>query len=307
VSFSPDNTRIASGSSDHTIRIWCADKGTPLLIMEGHTGWVLALAFSPDGKRLVSGSLDTTVRVWDSEIGREELPPLEGHSASVKAVAFSHNGDRILSAATDMTQQIWDANTGQLIPKAVKATAHLVSSAAIAIDDKYLAFGFTDGTVRIWKSAPATAAHVCPRVNDPVSSVTSVAFSPTAEFLFYRYANSQVRVVDLRGFVAADMSLPSIPSDGYDVSPLDDPVGIITLGTRIVCLIHTSLPQSGPFHLDAVSGWVLDSADRRSLWVPIHHRDCVLASSTSGSIILRNKLGKITMVSGVTTNETEWS
>jgi WD40 repeat protein len=158
---------------------------------------------------------------------------MEGHSASVKAVAFSHNGKRILSAATDMTQQMWDAETGELIPKVVNASAHLACSAAIAVGDKYFAFGFTDGTIRIWNSASATV-HVCAPVNDLVSPVTSMAFSPTSEFLFYRHADSQVRVVDLRGHAAADTPLPSIPPDGYDVSPLDDAVSI-TPNTRIAC------------------------------------------------------------------------
>jgi WD40 repeat protein len=277
--------------------------------MEGHT-WVLALAFSPDGKRIVSGSLDATVRVWDPEIGCEELLLTEGHFGAVKAVCFSHNGDRILSAATDMTQQMWDAKTGQLIPKVVKANAHLVCSAAIAVGDKYLAFGFTDGTVRIWNSALATA-YVCPPANDRVSSVTSMAFSPTAEIFLYRYANLQVRVVDLRGRAAEDMRLPSLPSDGYDVSPRGDAVSIAP-DTKLICQIHISWPQSqqsGPFYLDTASGWVFDSADKRSLYLPAHYRDRILASSTSGSIILRNKFGKITLVSGVTTspNEKEWS
>jgi WD40 repeat protein len=156
---------------------------------------------------------------------------MKGHSGGVKAVAFSHNGDRILSAATDMTQQMWDSKTGQLIPKVVKAIAHLACSAAISVGDKYLAFGYTDGTVRIWNSASATA-HVCPPVHDPVSSITSMAFSPTAEFLFYRHANSEVRVVDLRGHVVADMPLPSISSDEYDVFPPDDVVGAILLLTQ---------------------------------------------------------------------------
>jgi len=121
-----------------------------------------------------------------------------------------------------------------LIPKAVKATAHVVCSAAIAVGDKYFAFGFTDGTVRIWNSASATA-YVCPPAKgSPVSSVTSMSFSPAAEFLFYRCADLQVRVVDLRGHAAADTPLPSIPPDGYDVSPLDDAVSIIP-NTRIAC------------------------------------------------------------------------
>ena len=36
-----------------------------MIILQGHTEWVMSVAFSPDGKSLVSGSNDCTVKVWN--------------------------------------------------------------------------------------------------------------------------------------------------------------------------------------------------------------------------------------------------
>src|SRR5690606_33028421 len=64
VAWSPDGTQLASGSTDHTARVWDATSGQALRALEGHTGSVFSVAWSPDGTRLASGSYDGTVRVW---------------------------------------------------------------------------------------------------------------------------------------------------------------------------------------------------------------------------------------------------
>ncbi|MBT7324934.1 MAG: TIR domain-containing protein, partial [Anaerolineae bacterium] len=62
VAFSPDGTRIASGSSDNTIRIWDANSGEQIgEPLTGHSWSVNSVAFSPDGTRIASGSSDNTI------------------------------------------------------------------------------------------------------------------------------------------------------------------------------------------------------------------------------------------------------
>jgi hypothetical protein len=64
VAWSPNGSRIASGSNDNTVQVWSAADGSTPYTYQGHIGSVDAVAWSPDGSRIASGSDDSTVQMW---------------------------------------------------------------------------------------------------------------------------------------------------------------------------------------------------------------------------------------------------
>jgi WD40 repeat protein len=72
VAFSPDGTRIVSGSDDNTLKVWDAQTGQETLTLTGHKETVNGVAFSPDGTRITSSSYDGTIKVWDGSVKQEE-------------------------------------------------------------------------------------------------------------------------------------------------------------------------------------------------------------------------------------------
>ena len=99
VAFSPDGSKLASGSRDQTVRVWDVASGQAEQTLEGHSDWVTSVAFSPDGSKLASGSDDRTVRVWDVASGQVEQT-LESHAGSLTAL-FPDSGSLQLETATD--------------------------------------------------------------------------------------------------------------------------------------------------------------------------------------------------------------
>ena len=57
------NARVASASTDWSVRVWDLELNQCTHILDGHGGTVNALSWSFDGRRIGSGSSDHTVTV----------------------------------------------------------------------------------------------------------------------------------------------------------------------------------------------------------------------------------------------------
>ena len=191
MSFSPDGTTFASGSSDGTIKLWdvvtkediatfedarsigsvvFSPDGTMLATgtyrviklwdvstraniaaLEGHTDWVLSVSFSPDGTMLASGSWDRTVKLWDVST-RANIATFEGHTGGVYSVSFSPDGTTLASGSADGTVLLWDVAIDEQIA-ILEGHKDEVKAVSFSPDGTMLASGSSDGTVKLWDVA----------------------------------------------------------------------------------------------------------------------------------------------------------
>ena len=129
VAFSPDGTRVATGSGKvlgasggGSARVFDAATGAEISRLD-HDSPVYAVAFSPDGTRVATGSGkvlggrgDGSARVFDAATGAE-ISRLD-HDGGVSAVAFSPDGTRVATGSGDRSARVWCAHHGQLIEQA---------------------------------------------------------------------------------------------------------------------------------------------------------------------------------------------
>jgi len=110
LAFSPDKRRLASVSSDGSLRQWDLATGelSQWSYRPRHSDRCFALAYSPDGKRIATGSRDRTLRLWGADNG-VPLRVLVGHESEILSVAFSPDGSRLASVSLDGEVRLWSA------------------------------------------------------------------------------------------------------------------------------------------------------------------------------------------------------
>lgn len=184
LAFSPDGTKVVSGSKDFSVRIWDTCSGAEIHVLSGHgleegiqynydgfpfyTGSVNSVAFSPDGTKVVSGSNDRTIRVWEVKRGLE-LRVLN-NQAVVHSVAFSLDGTKIISNSSKFIK-VWDVEVG-LELRQLEGHTSSVYSLALSRDGTKLASGCSN-TVRVWDFINFSELSVVTK-----SGASHLSFSP---------------------------------------------------------------------------------------------------------------------------------
>ena len=184
--WSPDGTRILTGTIDGTARVWDARTGRTTLELT-HQRSVTAVAWSPDATRILTGSRDGTVRVWDAETGRTTLELT--HQRSVSAVAWSSDSTRILTGS-GKAARVWDATTGKTTLELTHT--NWVTAAAWSPDSPRILTGSRDGAVRVWD---ATTGKTTLELTHQ-RSVTVAAWSPDSTRILTGTWDGTVRVRD---------------------------------------------------------------------------------------------------------------
>ena len=191
VAFSPNGTRLVSGTSSGTVKLWDVASGQQIHALPGHSYAASSVAFSPDGTRLLSGSYDNTIRLWDGA-SAQLMRTFKGHSEAVRSVAFSSDGRRVISGSADTTLKLWDAATGQLV-RTLEGRSHYVNSVAFSPDGTRLLSGHGDNTLKLWDAA---SGQLIRAFEGHRGQIESVGFSPDGTRLISGSFDSTLKVWD---------------------------------------------------------------------------------------------------------------
>ncbi len=192
VTYSPDGSKIASGSFDKTIRIWDVKTKSEIKTLKGHTLYVNCVSYSPDGTKIASASSDKTIKIWDANTGAE-IKTLKGHTDWIYGVCFSPDGTKIASGSSDKMIKIWDVSTGTEI-KNLTGHNDWVYSVSFCPDGNTLASSSEDNTIKLWDVNTGSEIFT---LTGHTSYILSVSFSPDGVTLASGSHDNTIKIWDV--------------------------------------------------------------------------------------------------------------
>jgi WD40 repeat protein len=213
VAWSPDSSRLVTGSLDGTAKVWEIRSGGEqwsLSAQETRSG-VAGVAFSGDGTRVMAADADiTAVKVWDlgptgnsewAHLPAKGIPPAEFMPDGRRVVTTSPGGDDSGRAVT-----IWDLRTGRDLRSIGPPTDFFrFDDFDVRPDGGSIALGGwsnPDGpggasSARAWETSTGEELYSIGHA----LNVNEVAFSPDGEYLATASWDATVQIVDRGGRV----------------------------------------------------------------------------------------------------------
>ena len=210
VSFSPDGTLLASGSSDSTIKLWDVSTQENIAILQGHTDAVNSVSFSPDGLLLASGSSDNTVKLWNVS-AEENIATLRGHTDTVNSVVFSPDGTLVASGSDDSTVKLWNVGSRANTATFQENRHRDIYSISFSPDGTLLASGSSYGEVDLWNVSTQEKTATF----DWSGDVLSVSFSPDGKTIA---AGFDSRGIVALGDVETHTNIATLEGHKWDVT-----------------------------------------------------------------------------------------
>ena len=183
VGFSPDGTRIITGSEDQTVREWDMDTGEGHTPFEGHEGAIKAAFYAPDGTTVWSAATDSKVivRTSDGEVFWEAVFPLPVYSLKLSRDATKMlvgTGTYLVAWPPRPSVYFYDIETGGPPVHVLGETngaGYYVAADYSPTEDKIVTgfLGFLSGDAILWDAVTGTSLYKL-----GYSNIRDAVFSP---------------------------------------------------------------------------------------------------------------------------------
>jgi hypothetical protein len=221
IAVSPDESVIAVGGVDGSVRIWSLDTRIKLLTLRsrlhlrtGHAALTTVVRYSHDGALMATGHLDGSVYVWDAHKGLEMEARLR-HEAAVTGLAFTRDGQTLISGGADSVLKCWE------LPAVLEGEARRqlrrqpaeVTTFTVSPDTSLIISGHSNRAIRV---TDTVSGRLTATLHGHRSPPSSMAMAPDGDLLACGSRDGSIRLfrlssrAELRCYEAHNKTIASL-------------------------------------------------------------------------------------------------
>jgi len=220
-SLSPDNTHVAVGCTDNSLRVLDVATGKELQKIPHHENWVLSTVYGVNGKRIVSVGRDRAAKLTDATNGQfiENVNLLRGE---LSAIARHPTRDFVIIGGEDRTPYYYRMDRPRVMKIADDTTLirklemqpGVILALAFSPDGGRIAVAGAAGEVRLYDTETGNKTGA---LTGHKAGIYTVAFSPDGKQIATAGFDGTVRIYDptaarlVREFLPVPLNTRSAP------------------------------------------------------------------------------------------------
>lgn len=253
---------LATGSADHTVRVWNSAQGFCTHSLKGiHGGVVNALCFYPSADRLelFSAAEDGSIAHWDLSAGGKGRA-FKSHVSAVRSLDVSSDGRFLLSGGRDQVITVWDVEKAKVL-RTIPALESVEAVLFLADGEHYITGG-DKGILRKWSLKSATCVATGPKLTTGEHGFAFLRMSCTGDLVV---TTTDLQIISVSvDTLASTVKLPGQLGEVTDVAYLPDGALAVTTNDSDLRLF--------PSPLDSLSCQILSG-----------HQAAILCVASTGS------------------------
>ncbi len=200
VAYSPDGTRLLTGSLDCTTNCIRRESAKVEYVLEGHRAPISGVAWM-DNQQALSIDADGIANIWNIDTGKLSHS-WDTQQQSIVALALDSQRRIAFVASDDGTLSLWRIpSTG--VPQLAQRFElnRQISALALSPNAMHLAVGDTTGKILLWQTSPMLHQKSCrPQyvLNSHTDRITSLAFSPDSKRLVTGSRDESIKLTDVQ-------------------------------------------------------------------------------------------------------------
>lgn len=195
IALNPDETLLATGSIDTTIKLWNLEEGKLIctfsdrLFVGAHTRAIVSLAFTPDGNTLISSSYDGTIKLWNLQT-RERPRTIEQREYGLQSLVVNPIAKIFAGVGWNGQIILRNLKTGEILHK-IYGHDRMVNRLLFSPNGLILASASNDYTVKFWNCR--TGQEILTLIGHE-DAVTDFCFSEDGQSLISASADKTIKI-----------------------------------------------------------------------------------------------------------------